>query len=182
MRVEYEVAREDYDQACRAQGAKQNRGRRSRAVGYLAIAAGVLFLAAQYNQPGVVPSAGLVALGLYLLISPIWSAYAQVEETWLEGERNRQPITLEVTEDGLRFSGRTFNSECRWTFFHHVVETRDLFLLYATRTRLIQTIPKRAFGAPERVEDFRRLLNANIATPTNAFPVIQAAERGPDAG
>src|SRR6266550_3949309 len=105
MRVEYEVLREDYDQACRAQGAKRNTGRRSRGVGYLAIAAGVLLLSAQYNQAGVVPSAGLIAIGLYLLISPIWSAYAQVEESWQDGERIRQPITLEVVEDGLRFSG-----------------------------------------------------------------------------
>jgi hypothetical protein len=178
MRVEYEVLREDYDQACRAQGAKQTRGRRSRGVGYLAIAAGVLFLAAQYNQPGAVPSAGLVALGLYLLISPIWSAYAQVEESWKDGDRIRQPITLELTEHGLRFSGKTFDSECRWLFFDHIVETRDLFLLYATPTRLIQTIPKRAFDSPERVDEFRRLLNANIATPTNAFPVIPTAGTG----
>src|SRR5437868_6365577 len=157
MRVEYEILKEDYEQASRAQGARLKPNRWSRGVSYAAFAAGLIFLIGRNEMARWLAPATLMGCALFFAIEPIWSAYASMDRRWKESDCARNPVMMEVLPTGLRLFTPMIQSDCRWALFKDFVETRDFFLLYSTRSQLTQMILKRAFAAPGQLDEFRRL-------------------------
>src|SRR5438874_1892366 len=135
MQLDYEISREDYLQASRARGA-HIRGRSfSRFIPYAACAVGVLLLANK-DAPNWLGVSLLICLALYCAIQPIWAAHSEVDRAWDEFEGRDKAVRLEVAPMGITVTTSSARVQYDWRAFDHVMETRDLFLLYQTRSRI----------------------------------------------
>lgn len=79
---------------------------------------------------------------------------------------------MEVTDDGMTFAFPHRQSFVRWQAFTRLVETRRLFLLFTGRDEPVATISKASFPTPAELDEFRRLVNTHLTSPSLGFPVI----------
>jgi hypothetical protein len=92
------------------------------------------------------------------------------------------PKTVELTSDSISFSDSAGDLHCRWSFFQHARETRNLLLLIARDERIF-FIPKRAFADPLEVAAAKAIIQTNIPqaeflAPQSAFPVAAGGRGG----
>jgi hypothetical protein len=169
MRIHYEPKREDYDEASRFQGKRQDR--RIWAGCFLS-AMGVLFLAKHDEIPAWIPAGTVCFIGVCVLVIPIWRAYDEADKRWTRQTRLLTSTIVTADVDGIMFEGRQGSSAFKWGAFGSCDESRSLFLLYfdTTRMDLAATIPKRAFANEAELETFRSLI-ANISHIPGAFPI-----------
>jgi hypothetical protein len=173
MRISFELTFDDYTEACRAMSSvKQVAGSRLfYAVAYATVAFGFLFLITRFDGGGPVAPLCLIAIGFFMLVHPIYTAYRDQAEAWRESERLRGSVTIHATSDALTWEGLHINVQYSWNAFYRVLETRNLFLIYQTSTQLGLIIPKRAFDENE-LKEFQLLLEEKISLPNHGFPVI----------
>jgi len=81
--------------------------------------------------------------------------------TWKSQRCIREPVTLEVTEEGLTLSSPYFQSNLKWQIYTGFLETKNLFMVYQSE-RLFNLFPKRAFNSDEQINEFRELLRTMI--------------------
>jgi YcxB-like protein len=72
----------------------------------------------------------------------------------------QDPITLTVSESGLRVQSRHADSQIAWSAFIGWREEKSVFVVF-TQPRLYVPIPKRAFTDEQQAE-FRGTLRRNI--------------------
>lgn len=88
----------------------------------------------------------------------------------------RQQVTL--CDEHATFRTETASSVFIWTHFTHFAETKTLFVLLVSQTAA-QLIPKRAFGSPQEMEEFRGFALAHVGNTPIGFPVQVERTRGP---
>ncbi len=81
--------------------------------------------------------------------------------TWKSQPSIREPITFEVTEEGLTVSSPYFQSNVKWQIYTGFLETKNLFMVYQSK-QLYNLFPKRAFYSDEQINEFRELLRTMI--------------------
>jgi hypothetical protein len=162
MHLVYEIHREEYFQAARVQGGQLANPWLPRAVPYAACALGFLLLLKRDEMPTWGAPALLICMGAVLAIHGVWGAYAAAEKGWGETKRKWRRTQLHTTSERLRFVTDVSDSSYRWEVFDHFGESRDLFLLYQTRSQISYFIPKRCFSSRADVDEFRALLAERI--------------------
>jgi hypothetical protein len=71
------------------------------------------------------------------------------------------PFSVTASGEGIELTSEHGNSFTRWQAYIQFAETDDVLLLYPQRL-LYNVYPKRFF-APEQLEEFSRLVHANVA-------------------
>jgi hypothetical protein len=146
---------------------------RLRALGFLLIA-GVQFLVCNLPllQYGIVRGVeDFIAPLLWLLLAIIeWFDLMAVVVRWVNQWRGRnKPSTLydfEFDESGARFSSSTVDAKLAWTEFKTVYEDEYSLLLILKQDKgHYWAIPKRYFAAPRDLDEFQRMLQAQIPPP-----------------
>ncbi len=80
---------------------------------------------------------------------------------WKSQPSIREPITLEVTKEGLTVSSPSFQSNLKWQIYTHFIETKNLFMVYQSK-QIFNLFPKRAFSSDEYIHEFRELLRTRL--------------------
>src|SRR5258705_4883430 len=88
----------------------------------------------------------------------------------------QQEQTHEFSEEGVRMSNPLSNSIIRWDAFVEVVETKEFFLFYSSRS-MAHFLPKRAITAPDQLRDLRALLETELAQGTQVPQLIWCRDR-----
>ena len=99
---------------------------------------------------------GIVANPLFNPIQRYYLAY-----TWDSQPSIREPITIEVTKEGVSLYSPYFQSHLKWQIYTRFIETKNLFMVYQSK-RFFNLFPKRAFRNHEQVNEFRELLRTMI--------------------
>lgn len=79
----------------------------------------------------------------------------------------REPIEIEVLEEGLTSESISHKSLARWSCFTKFIETPNLFIL-DEEEMLIQIVPKRAFECNDQIQEFKALLNEKVRSSTRS--------------
>jgi hypothetical protein len=95
----------------------------------------------------------LVYLGTYFLL---WLPY-QARRAFGQQKAASLPFQATVSEEGLRLENQLGTGLLPWAHVYKWREGRDLFLVYFSGA-LYYVIPKRFFGSPQQVADFRAAL------------------------
>lgn len=80
---------------------------------------------------------------------------------WKTQPSIREPMTLEVTEEGFKLKSASFESNVKWQIYTHFFEATNFFMLYQSK-QAFYLVPKRAFSSTDQVADFRELLSRKI--------------------
>lgn len=83
------------------------------------------------------------------------------ERDWKNLVYLHQPMSVEVTEEMLKFKSSNFERSVEWQFYIQAVETNQLFIFYEANPSFYM-IPKRAFSSDQQVEEFRELVLTKI--------------------
>ena len=103
----------------------------------------------------------------YLLIFSLLLAGLPYIQRWQLGRFYRhtpilqQEQTHELEEDGYKMSNPLSNSFVHWDAFAEVLETKEFFLFYPSRS-IAYFLPKRAIPTPEHVQQLRSFLRAHV--------------------
>lgn len=102
-----------------------------------------------------------VILGIFAnpSFNPLQRYY--LASTWKSQPSIREPITIEVTKEGLTLYSSYFKSHLKWQIYTGFIETKNLFMVYQSK-RFFNWFPKRAFSSDEQVHEFRELLRTMI--------------------
>ena len=103
----------------------------------------------------VVGSVTFFALAFYYVL-PAFSARLFVKKN--PGKLG--PIRVSIGPDGLAYEGVHGEGTTKWSAYHRIRETKDLFLLYP-QSNFAQIFPKRCFEKPDDRERFRQLLTTH---------------------
>ncbi|MBD3880328.1 YcxB family protein [Phormidium tenue FACHB-886] len=79
---------------------------------------------------------------------------------WKKSSNRHTQKALELSSTGYTLTGQNSHSAVEWSNYSCVIETRNLFMLYESRSCPFQVFPKRAFGSFEELERFRRLVRS----------------------
>jgi hypothetical protein len=175
MKIEYRISREEYLEAIRVNARVKGKRDWSRYVGYATVSLGLLVLASGGPGLRLVAPVALMALGLWIIVRPVWQAYSEIEKKWREYDEAKMFVSLEADEDWLRIRGPAWQVEWQWVTFGRFVESASLLMLYKHDGELAASIPKRSFATPEELSEFRELLKRQLNEPrsTGGFPVVR---------
>lgn len=79
-------------------------------------------------------------------------------------------LDVTLSDEHATFRTETETSTKVWTHFTHFGETEALFVLIVSGATS-QLIPKRAFGSPQELEEFRGFALAHVGNVPVGFPV-----------
>ena len=174
MRFAFQVTRADYLDASHVLGRRHGDSLRPvRWWGLCTVAIGFLLLTAGVPYATRIGPVVLMATGLFVVLYPIWIAYGQAEKSWAEHEPLVRPTTISVDDQGISFSTPVMNGTWRWEGIVEFQETRQSFLLFASRTELLTLIPKRGLESADELRAFRSMLETRVTGPSTGFPVVQ---------
>jgi hypothetical protein len=144
-----------------------NRGHmRSSRVRYLFLLIGIpnlawaIYVLIWRTQP--ISSAGLpLAFGLFFTVGiPLLTRW-NVQAMFRKQPNLGHPVSIQINPDGLGMRSDRFTGENKWSCYVGYVETPNLFMLYQG-PRLFHAIPKRIFSDKAEVDEFRKLVDANV--------------------
>jgi len=93
--------------------------------------------------------------GLFMVLGLPFSVYRSAKKGFSSNGRLQEPIVYEFTEDGIRISGTSFQSQLDWEKTYKVVELKDWILIYQNKL-VANVIPKDSFG--DNLRNFRELI------------------------
>jgi len=73
----------------------------------------------------------------------------------------QDPFELTFTQEGIHFSTPTIDSQIDWTFYHYLLEDKEVFLLVYGKWQY-SIIPKCAFADASEQDAFRDLARQKI--------------------
>ena len=139
----------------------------------------ILIIAILQATQGYSAAAGLSTLLPYVLILggivvalPLLQRW-QLKRLYRHTPTWRQEQTHEFSEEGVRMSNALSNSLMQWDAFVDVVETKEFFLLYSSRS-MAHFLPKRAITTPDQLRDLRVLLEAELTRRGRKARVLAA--------
>ncbi|MGC2832046.1 MAG: YcxB family protein [Candidatus Acidiferrum sp.] len=148
-------------------------------LGFVAASSFLFFLAMSHADPPIDWLTALfmgsaLALGLELLFFPL--SLAAVHALAYFGAWNLtrskpsalQPVTYEISPDGIYHTGPTSSGRSAWTTYLRIRETPEQFLLYVQK-QLANVLPKRAFQSEAEIQQFRQLVTEHFHGEIN-FP------------
>jgi YcxB-like protein len=104
---------------------------------------------------------GLTPLLLVLAIGPA-ATWWQVRRVLSSSPASRGPMSIAVTDGGVRASGASAESVVPWEAMHRAVETEEFFLFFITRVQAIY-LPKPRLGHPSDAGVVRDLAARRLA-------------------
>lgn len=79
---------------------------------------------------------------------------------WKKSSNHHIQKSLALDSVGYTITGQKSSSTVEWSNYSCVIETRNLFMLYESRSCPFQVFPKRAFGSLKELERFRQLMRS----------------------
>lgn len=93
--------------------------------------------------------------GIFILfVFPI-IIYLSTKRNYKTNLRFQERITYEFTEDKIKMSGESFNSEMDWLKIYKIQELKNWVLIYQNRAAA-NIIPKESFD--DKIDDFREMV------------------------
>jgi YcxB-like protein len=149
MHLDYEITEEDFVDGQRL-AIKNSSFRSVRWTLYVLPAFGVFLLldliyfgARQGISLRQVPGLAFgLFFSLFMLSLPLRSKRTQ-RKMYAKSTSMHGPLSLDVDDEGIRFSGRTFSSNVSWDLFGKFFEDGKTFVLYQKNERIFNIVPKR---------------------------------------
>lgn len=177
MQLEYRLTLKDYQEANQTHFQKMRRlsyifcwllsiffG----VIGLLSVIASILLLTGMISdnnleEPISTLINGCVFLAVAIFVNPTLNLLQRylIYRNWKSNPSIREPVNIEVTEEGIDFEGATFKSAIKWQIYTNFLESKNLFMLYQSNN-LFNMIPKRAFSSNEQINQFRDLIGRMI--------------------
>jgi len=85
----------------------------------------------------------------------------------------REQQTHEFSDSGFRMSNPLANTLVRWDAFQEVLETKEFFLLYISRS-IAYFLPKRAVTGPQQLGELRELLKRELGRLDSKLRLLAA--------
>jgi hypothetical protein len=105
------------------------------------------------------PISGCIGGFVFILIYPIIT-YINSKKMFSSSVRLQEEITYEFTNDKIKITGETFNSEMDWAKTYKVLELKEWILIYQNKM-IANVIPKELFG--DNLQEFKvKVQNNNI--------------------
>ena len=123
-------------------------------LGVVGLVAAVLMVDESWGAALVLPCLVIIILGIFL-------PYLVHRRVYHRNPRLYGMRTVTFDEHGLKSDSEIAHVEIKWTSFEKFEETKNLFLTFQTRD-IVGIVPKRAFGNPATVEQFRELLTSKV--------------------
>jgi hypothetical protein len=93
--------------------------------------------------------------GFFVVVVLPFSIYRSAKKSFSSNERINEKIIYEFTEDKIKITGETFNSELSWEKTYKILELKNWFLIYQS-SLIANVIPKNAFG--DDLKEFKELI------------------------
>ena len=119
-------------------------------IGLIALIMGVLNLIFLDN-----PQYMSFVMGFILIAFPPVSVYMGSKKNFSSHGRLKEKMIYEFTDNMIKITGETFNSEFDWSKIYKITELKDWILIYQNR-QIANIIPKESFG--ENIIDFKNLV------------------------
>lgn len=158
MNIEFRLTLKDYQEASQAHIKSQH------LLYFFNWSASILFLllgVVMLFSKDILFSVFLVVIGICSnpSFNPLQNYF--IARLWKSQPSIREPMTLEISEEGLTGSSPIFQSTVKWQIYTHFIETTNLFVVYQSK-RLFNMFPKRAFSNEQELDEFRYLLERKI--------------------
>gem|GEM_PF-690254 len=109
-----------------------------------------------------------LATGFGTVILVPFSIYRSAKKNFTTYGRLQEKIFYEFTQDQIKISGETFNSEFSWDKTYKILELNNWILIYQNRIAA-NIIPKESFG--ENLDEFKRYVKNKPRIKNNFSPV-----------
>jgi hypothetical protein len=107
------------------------------------------------NIPVDEPPYFQIVFGFFTIALLPFSIYRAGKKNFSSHGRLQEKITYEFTDEKIRQTGETFNSDMDWTKIYKVQELKEWILIYQN-TQIANLIPKESFG--DNLQEFRELV------------------------
>jgi hypothetical protein len=114
----------------------------------------------------------LLVLGGIVLALPLVQRW-QLQRLYRQTPTWQEEQIHEFSEDGFRMKNPLSNTLMRWDAFVEVLETREFFLFFISRS-MAYFLPKRAITAPDQLRDLRVLLETELSRAGRKARVLAA--------
>ena len=160
LRVHYQISLAEYVEMARLRHRSSLRWIVGLGIGFLGVAAGILYYFAVDHGSGIfMVATSSFFLALLLLIPTLVFRKEYRNNPKLFGLR-----TVVIGERGIVSDSPLGHIEATWDNFEKLRETENLFVLYQSRD-VIGILPKRVFASQNELDRCRTLLAAKIPTP-----------------
>ncbi|HEY1423873.1 MAG TPA: YcxB family protein [Candidatus Acidoferrum sp.] len=103
----------------------------------------------------------VVVLLVFILLAILLFPYLRVHALFRKPSRLAETTRITFRPDKILFQTDNANSECKWTIFTRVYETRKIFAF--SQGNIGGTyVPKRFFSSPDEVEQLRQMIRQNL--------------------
>ena len=98
-----------------------------------------------------------LGFGFMLVVVYPFIIYTTAKRNFASQARIQERITYEFTDNTIKITGESFNSELTWEKTYKVLELKDWILIYQNRL-VANIIPKEAFG--DKLDEFKSLVRS----------------------
>jgi len=109
----------------------------------------VLFIEPPYFQ---------FVFGLFIIAFLPFSIYRSAKRNFSSNGRLQEKIIYEFTDEKIKMTGETFNTEMNWEKTYKILELKNWILIYQNR-QIANVLPKNSFG--ENLIEFKTLVKRN---------------------
>ena len=125
-------------------------------IGFLNLVYVVLLISGVVANTQRLPLFQLV-FGLYIVIFLPLVVYYKAKKNFQNNLRVQEPIVYEFTDETIKLTGESFNTEFTWEKTHKVIELKNWMLIYQNNL-VANAIEKKNFG--DQLQAFRDLVNS----------------------
>ena len=118
---------------------------------------GSIFYFLGFNVPVDSPPYFQIVFGFFIIAILPFSIYWSGKKNFSSHGRLQEKIIYEFTDEKIKITGETFNSELDWGKTYKIKELKDWILIYENR-QIANILPKESFG--EKIKDFRILVKS----------------------
>lgn len=131
----------------------------------LGVPIGVLLLLIFFSNPSSLDSPPYLMLvfPVFILAFPLLVYYG-ARKNFKTNARLKERMSYEFTNEGLRITGQSFESNLSWDGVHRLVEAKKWILVYESASLAIP-IPKSAF-TPDQLSEFKEFLKSQDGIKT----------------
>ena len=182
MRLDYNLTRAEYYEACRLLTRSRSSSARSRVseiVSLAGVAVGFVLLFGVPVVPRAVAAVLLIALSFFHLFYDRHRLHANYDSGWKEWEDLGQGATLDVTDSHLILCAPDCEIRFAWRSFTRMLETPYVFVLSREENWRAIIVAKRLLTVDQAAE-FRATADREIPSPAvYGFPITPRGHEDP---
>ncbi len=118
---------------------------------------GAIFYFLGFQVPVDEPPYFQIVFGFFIIAVLPFSVYRSSKKNFISHGRLQEKITYEFTEEKMKQTGESFNSEMDWSKIFKVQELRNWILIYQSK-QLANILPKSSFG--DNLNEFKNLVKS----------------------